>query len=142
MENKADPNIDNQYGFTPLEESSMYSTLPIFKELEKHSYRQNRVLFYSCRNPQTEILQYLINKFGKDILYTRYPGENKGLPIHFAAEKGYPSIIKYLISQGVSLNVRDAVISYLKIGGEYSFAFGCLHWSLRSNKNIIKKRGG
>lgn len=103
LDNGADPNKTDKYGYTPLVEACIKQDSKIIKYLLENGAdvgaSNNLALIESCKRGDLKIIKLLI-KYGADI---NTPSKSGDTPLMVTSYLGFYDIMKYLISKKAEL---------------------------------------
>jgi ankyrin repeat protein len=113
LQSKADPLIQNKYGFYPVQDACGGCSLEVFKLLEetipkipkKDIIHGMNPVHFAARNPDLSVMLYLFEK-KESVIYER-DGKTGGLPIHYAVDCGNVEAVKWLVGKQININCKD-----------------------------------
>jgi ankyrin repeat protein len=104
------PRIPVTYGYSTLSTCAMSSTRDIYNLLQKwgaEDFPDNEgktAIHHAAMNGNMGILSLLVGDQGQDV---NTPTPNRRTPLHFAAEHSRVEAVKYLLSHGADMTLRD-----------------------------------
>lgn len=119
LSHKANPNVANQIGNSPLLEAASFSTLETFKVLSKATTSlqlRKGLLHMAVMNPCLEVFNLVKSEVDPKEATTLFPREPKWLPIFFAVNNNADvRILEYLAENGPVNSENEAGESPLTI---------------------------